>query len=93
MLSSSQMITSNEKEHVFIQPDDKTSVMIHQMITHNEKEYVVMQPDDFINFILQPDDNINSVIQSYETSNINQPITQQDDTSKHSHQCYHPALL
>jgi hypothetical protein len=70
MLSSSQTIIYNAKEHVIIQPDDKINVIILQMKTPNQKECVIIQPDNNINFILQPDDNINSVILSDGTPNI-----------------------
>jgi hypothetical protein len=38
MLSSSQTITSNKKEHVNIQLDDKINVVICQMMTAKEKK-------------------------------------------------------
>ncbi len=43
------MISSNEKEHVIIFPDNKINVIIYQMITPNDKVYVIIQPDDNIN--------------------------------------------
>ncbi len=45
MLSSSQIISQNKKECVFIKPDDKIKILIHQTIIPNEMENVFIHPD------------------------------------------------
>jgi hypothetical protein len=87
MLSSSQMITSNEKEHVVILPDDKINVIVHQMITPNERS--MLSPSQIVISVLYSSQMITSMVSSLQM--IYLVLLQLDNNSDRKGEYYHPA--
>jgi hypothetical protein len=81
------MITSNEKEHVVILPDDKINVITHQMITPNERS--MLSPCQIIISVLYSSQMITSMVSSLQM--IYLVLSQPDNNSDQKRKCYHPA--